>query len=60
MPDSVPVDTVTGSQYFRINPHINSDDNGGVIIAWADARNGNGNNVYAQRINSSGVIQWGT
>ena len=35
-----------------------SDGSGGAIITWADLRNGNDYDIYAQRINSSGVTQW--
>ena len=38
-------------------PKIVSDGSNGVIITWQDARNGSFD-VYAQRVNSSGVIQW--
>jgi hypothetical protein len=38
-------------------PQITSDGTGGAIIAWSDARNGLGN-IYAQRINANGVVQW--
>ncbi len=38
-------------------PVIVDDGSGGAIISWIDSRNG-GNGIYAQRINSSGVIQW--
>ncbi len=40
------------------NPKIKSDGLGGAIIAWQDKRNGNDYNVYAQRVNASGAIQW--
>ncbi|HCV43153.1 MAG TPA: hypothetical protein DGH68_06690, partial [Bacteroidetes bacterium] len=40
-------------------PKIVSDGAGGAIITWNDRRNGDSNNdVYAQRINGSGVVQW--
>jgi hypothetical protein len=39
-------------------PNIVSDDAGGVIIAWNDRRNGNDYDIYAQRINAAGVVQW--
>lgn len=36
-----------------------SDGAGGVIVAWSDARNATTfYDIYAQRINSSGVAQW--
>ncbi len=34
-----------------------SDGEGGVIIAWYDQRDDDGN-IYAQRVNSTGDIQW--
>src|SRR4030042_6654231 len=36
-----------------------SDGAGGVIITWVDARSGT-SDIYAQRINAVGVVQWGT
>jgi hypothetical protein len=39
------------------DPSIISDGNGGAIITWMDFRNGNWD-IYAQRINASGVVQW--
>ncbi len=39
------------------NPVITSDGNGGAIIAWQDNRSGNAD-IYAQRINGDGVVQW--
>lgn len=38
------------------NPIVN-DESGGVIIAWEDVRSGT-SDIYAQRINSSGAVQW--
>lgn len=40
------------------NPKIENDGSGGVIIGWADKRNGNDYNVYAQRLSSTGSAQW--
>jgi hypothetical protein len=44
----------------QIISKIASDGNGGAIIAWGDTRNGGQNNedVYAQRVNAAGVVQW--
>ncbi len=40
-------------------PQIVSDGNGGAIVVWEDLRNNiNANDIYAQRINASGVVQW--
>jgi hypothetical protein len=46
--------TATGWQY---NPMIVSDGAGGAIVTWQDYRSGN-NDIYAQRVNASGAIQW--
>ncbi len=40
------------------NPTIISDGSGGAIIAWQDERGSSANDIYAQRINSSGTVQW--
>ncbi len=42
------------------DPEIVSDGSGGAIITWEDYRNGSNYDVYAQRINSAGVVQWTT
>jgi predicted lipoprotein with Yx(FWY)xxD motif len=39
------------------SPVIISDGSGGAIIAWQDSRNGNVD-IFAQRVNSTGVVQW--
>ncbi|THB78883.1 MAG: hypothetical protein D3926_12005, partial [Desulfobacteraceae bacterium] len=39
------------------DPAIVSDGSGGAIMAWTDSRTG-ARGVYAQRINSSGAVQW--
>jgi len=53
--NGIPVCTASGDQ---INPQICCDGNGEAIITWLDKRVGI--NVYAQRISSTGVIQWTT
>ena len=40
------------------SPSITSDMNGGAIVAWPDWRSGIELDVYAQRINSTGIVQW--
>lgn len=40
------------------NPKIESDGIGGAVIAWADKRNAGDYNIFAQRINSTGISQW--
>ena len=49
-----PICTAAGNQ---LNPQIISDSSGGAIITWQDNRNGN-YDIYAQRVNASGVVQW--
>lgn len=44
----------TNHQLF---PKIIRDGSGGAIIAWSDSRNGN-DDIYAQRINSTGHVKW--
>jgi hypothetical protein len=39
------------------NPAVASDGNGGAIIAWGDYRDAKPD-IYAQRVNAEGVIQW--
>jgi hypothetical protein len=54
--DGVAICTAPGDQFTRT---IVSDDSGGAIIAWQDPRSGK-NDIYAQRVNSSGAVQWTT
>ena len=35
-----------------------SDGAGGMIVVWADFRNGSNYDIYAQRIDANGVVQW--
>ncbi|MEE9377677.1 MAG: hypothetical protein V3V33_06535 [Candidatus Lokiarchaeia archaeon] len=46
--------TANGSQEF---PQLVSDGVGGAIITWQDNRNGD-YDIYAQKVNSSGDVQW--
>ena len=52
--DGNPLCTATGNQY---GPVSTSDDEGGVIVTWYDYRSGT-TDVYAQRANASGAVQW--
>jgi hypothetical protein len=52
--DGVAVCTAAGDQY----PYaIVSDGAGGAILAWIDSRSGD-YDIYAQRVNASGAVQW--
>ncbi len=35
-----------------------ADGAGGAVIAWQDLRDGSVHDIYAQRVNGSGVVQW--
>lgn len=54
--DGVGVSTVSCKQEY---PVLASDGAGGVIAAWQDNRNG-AYDIYAQRINAAGAVQWTT
>lgn len=40
------------------NPRIEPDGSNGALIGWTDKRNALDYNIYAQRIDSSGLVQW--
>jgi hypothetical protein len=48
------------ASYGQYSPRIISEGSGGAIITWQDFRSGIGINydIYAQRVNSSGAVQW--
>lgn len=50
------IDPPTEDNYPYLNL-ICPDDSGGAIIVWKDGRAGNWD-LYAQRVNSSGAVQW--
>ena len=52
--DGVVLCTAAATQY---NPSIISDGAGGAIVTWEDIRSGNFD-IYAQRVNASGALQW--
>lgn len=54
--DGVPLSTATGAQQ---NPVLVADGAGGAIVAWEDIRNGSFD-IYAQRVNAAGAVQWTT
>jgi hypothetical protein len=43
---------------ISVYPEIIADDSDGDIIIWQDYRSGSNLDIYAQRINSSGELQW--
>ena len=52
---NTPICVFGSTQY---NQASTSDGNGGAIVAWQDARTGGVYDIYAQRVNSSGNVQW--
>ncbi|HKW13865.1 MAG TPA: FlgD immunoglobulin-like domain containing protein, partial [Candidatus Krumholzibacteria bacterium] len=51
--------TAAGNRYLLFgNPSVVSDGSGGAIVVFQDSRNGSGGDIYAQRINGSGMVQW--
>lgn len=55
--NGIPVCSATNNQR---NPVILSDNAGGAFVVWQDYRTGSGTtDLYAQRVNSSGGLQWG-
>ena len=55
--DGVGLCTASGDQLY---PSIAGDDAGGAIVTWDDFRSGTRHEIYAQRINANGVVQWTT
>jgi hypothetical protein len=58
--NGVPICLAANSQVF---PAITADGSGGAIISWRDRRTatspkGGDVNIYAQKVNASGVVQW--
>ncbi len=53
--DGVSICPGTAQQF---EPRIVSDGAGGAIIAWDDTRSGTNTDIYAQRVNASGTVQW--
>jgi len=52
--------TICASPNIQSMAQIISDGTGGAIITWGDLRNGSNYDIYAQKVNSAGVVQWVT
>jgi hypothetical protein len=48
----------TSQEAVTLRPQICSDNRNGAIVTWKDYRSGNWD-IYCQRVDSSGVLQWG-
>ncbi|OLS14049.1 MAG: 5'-nucleotidase [Promethearchaeota archaeon CR_4] len=56
IPNGTAICDATGGQY---NYQLTSDGVGGAIVTWQDSRNGaSGYDIYAQRVDTAGTIQW--
>jgi hypothetical protein len=44
----------------QASSQITSDGAGGAIITWQDYRNGSDGDIYAQRVDASGIVMWAT
>ena len=44
--------------YQQYNPTIVADGAGGAIVTWSDVRSGSDFDIYAQRVNAAGAVQW--
>jgi hypothetical protein len=53
--NGVNISNIAGTQS---NPKISLDNAGGVVVVWQDKRGGIDYDVFAQRVNTSGVPQW--
>jgi hypothetical protein len=55
--DGVVITAATNSQ---MNPAMVADGSGGAILVWQDRRDSgtNGWDIYSQRVDASGVVQW--
>jgi hypothetical protein len=42
----------------QVNPRVVTDPGGRAVIAWEDSRSGTSWDLYAQRVNASGVLMW--
>jgi len=56
--NGVPLCTASNKQEYPVSV---GDGDGGAIVAWSDWRDGlNGPDIYAQRVDASGGVQWAT
>jgi hypothetical protein len=54
-PNGVAICAASNNQTF---PQLCSDGNGGAIIAWQDQRIGSQYDIYTQRVNAVGNVEW--
>ncbi len=49
---------ISTAAFDQTSPTIVSDGAGGAIITWCDFRSNTTDDIYAQRINGAGTVQW--
>lgn len=49
---------LSGAPDNQLAPHLVTDEVNGAIVVWEDRRNGTDYDIYAQRIDGSGSVQW--
>ncbi len=49
---------ITTEQYHQTYPVAASDGSGGAIITWRDFRNGTDFDIFAQRVDANGNLEW--
>jgi hypothetical protein len=49
---------ISSASNHQLNPEVATDANGGAVIVWHDARSSSVYDIYAQRVNSGGTVQW--
>ena len=55
--DGVALSTTAARNNYLLSPTIISDGGGGAIVTWQDGRSGSWD-IYAQRVDASGAVQW--
>ncbi|MDI6803355.1 MAG: T9SS type A sorting domain-containing protein [Bacteroidota bacterium] len=55
--NGIPICSATGHQYY---PQIVTDKSGNSIITWQDRRSSSDYDIYAQRVDAYGIINWAT
>ena len=55
--DGVALCTATG---YQMDPTMTSDGGGGAIVTWESSPNGENWDIYTQRVNALGAVQWTT
>jgi hypothetical protein len=55
--DGVALCTATG---YQMDPTMSSDGGGGAIVTWESSPNAENWDIYTQRVNASGAVQWTT